>query len=98
MIDDLIETDAIRWVREAAIEYHELDAQPGRLARMTKALETAGFHIHVTPAAAGTRVGLIRARRNPGAQGPPRLIGSCLPLRDAAKRPSAGCADVVGGG
>ena len=63
MIDDLIETDAIRWVREAAIEYHELDAQPGRLARMTNALEAAGFHVHVTPAAAGTRVGLIRARR-----------------------------------
>lgn len=63
VIDDLIETDAIRWVREAAIEYHELDAQPGRLTRMTKALEAAGFHIHVTPAHDGTRVGLIRARR-----------------------------------
>ena len=98
VIDDLIETDAIRWVREAAIEYHELDAQPGRLARMTNALEAAGFHVHVTPAAAGTRVGLIRARRNPGVLGPPRLIGSCLPLRDAAKRPSSDCADVVGGG
>ena len=63
VIDDLIETDTIRWVHEAAIEYHELDAQPGRLTRMTKALEAAGFHIHVTPAHDGTRVGLIRARR-----------------------------------
>ena len=63
MIDDLIETDAIRWVHEAAIEYHELETKPGRLTRMTKALEAAGFHIHITPAAAGTRVGLIRARR-----------------------------------
>ena len=67
VIDDLIETDAIRWIREAAIEYHELDAQPGRLTRMTKALEAAGFHIHVTPSAAGTRVGLIRACRRPAA-------------------------------
>jgi hypothetical protein len=60
---EAIETDAIRWVYEAAIEYHELDAQPGRMTRMAKALEAAGFHIHVTPAHDGTRVGLIRARR-----------------------------------
>ena len=63
VIDDLIETDAIRWVHEAAIEYHELETKPGCLTRMTSALEAAGFHIDVTPAAAGTRVGLIRARR-----------------------------------
>ena len=79
VIDDLIATDAIRWIREAAIEYHELDTQPGRLTRMTNALEVAGFDIHVTPDAVGTRVGLIRARRRPGAQRSPRLVGSCRP-------------------
>jgi FkbM family methyltransferase len=63
VIDDLIETDAIRWVQEAAIEFHELDTRPARLTHMTKSLEAAGFHIQVTPAAAETRVGLIRARR-----------------------------------
>ena len=63
VIDDLIETDAIRWVREAAIEYHDLETKPGRLTRMTTALEAAGFHIRVTIADARTRVGLLRARR-----------------------------------
>ena len=36
VINDLIETDAIRWVREAAIKYHDLESKPGRLMRMTK--------------------------------------------------------------
>ena len=88
VIDDLIETDAIRWVREAAIEYHDLDTKPGRLTRMTKALEAAGFHIQVTPAAAGTRVGLIRAGRKMSSRWQ-------FPEWETRRRPDDRCAPTV---
>jgi FkbM family methyltransferase len=63
VIRDLIDTNAIRWVREAAIEYHELDAKPDAVSRMTRALRASGFEVRVTAADAQHRIGMIRARR-----------------------------------
>ena len=61
VIRDLIATDAIRWVREAVIEYHELDSEPDGVPRMIEALQAAGLDVAVTPDP--KRTGLIRARR-----------------------------------
>ena len=63
VIRDLIDTDAIRWVREAAIEYHELDTKQDAVPRMMTALQAVGFEVSVTATDAAHRVGLIRARR-----------------------------------
>ena len=64
VVADLVESGAIRWVREAAIEYHALPGRPDALARMKAALEAAGFELRET-AAHGIGTGMIRARRIP---------------------------------
>jgi len=61
VIRDLVETGAIRWIREAVIEYHELDAEPAGVPRMIEALRNTGLEVQVT--ADDQRTGLIRARR-----------------------------------
>jgi len=63
VVRDLIETDAIRWVREAAIEYHELDTQPKAASWLMTALQAAGFEVRVAAVDEQHRIGLIRARR-----------------------------------
>jgi FkbM family methyltransferase len=61
VVRDLIATDAIRWVREAVIEYHDLAAEPDAVRRMIDGLRNAGFEVVVT--ANSQQTGLIRARR-----------------------------------
>ena len=63
VVRDLIDTDAIRWVREAVIEYHELASQSDGVSDMIEALRATGFDVRVTAAAPESKVGLIRARR-----------------------------------
>jgi FkbM family methyltransferase len=63
VVRDLVDSDAIGWVREAVIEYHELATRPDGLSHMIEALQGAGFDARVTAADAGRRAGLIRARR-----------------------------------
>ena len=71
VVRDLIDTDAIRWVREAVIEYHALAARPDGVSHMIEALQAAGFDIRVTAADAEGKIGLIRARRiEPAGYGP----------------------------
>ena len=60
---DLIDTGAIRWVREAAIEYHELGTDGNDRSGLAAALQAAGFEVNVAAAEERNRVGLIRARR-----------------------------------
>ena len=60
VIRDLVETTALRFVREAVIEYHELDTEPAGVPRMLEALQNAGFDVAVT---ADEHTGLIHARR-----------------------------------
>ena len=64
VVADLVESGAIRWVREAAIEHHALPGRPDALARMKATLEAAGFDVQET-AAGGMGTGMIRARRIP---------------------------------
>jgi FkbM family methyltransferase len=64
VVADLVESGAIRWVREAAIEHHVLPGRPDALTRMKAALEAAGFDVQET-AAGGMGTGMIRARRIP---------------------------------
>lgn len=63
VVDDLVETGAIRWVREAVIEYHHLAGMPDAFNRMTNALRTAGFDVRIQSTDAAKPTGLIRARR-----------------------------------
>ena len=63
VVGDLIDTDAIRWVREAVIEYHALTARPDAVSDMVEALQAAGFDVRVTPGDAENKIGLIRACR-----------------------------------
>ena len=74
VVRDLIDTDAIRWIREAVIEYHELTTRPDGVSQMVKALQVAGFDVYVTTEGAESRIGLIRARRvtQPTARPAPR--------------------------
>lgn len=73
---DLVSTGAIRWVREAVVEYHELADEPDAGARMMEALRTAGFDVSVRPAPDGSPTGLIRARRADGRDDPAPSPGS----------------------
>jgi FkbM family methyltransferase len=61
VVHDLIDTGAIRWVRETVIEYHELAAKPNAMPVMREALRSSGFDVRVTPMQHQT--GIIRARR-----------------------------------
>ena len=63
VVRDLIDTDAIRWIRDTVIEYHELATRPDGVSQMVNALQAAGFDVHVTPEGAASSTGLIRARR-----------------------------------
>jgi FkbM family methyltransferase len=63
VVRDLVATGAIGWIREAAIEYHELASEPDALAHMRTALEGAGFDVTIASVDAAHRVGLLRARR-----------------------------------
>ena len=58
-----IDTGAIRWVREAAIECHELGTDGYDGSWLAAALQAAGFEVNVAAAEERNRVGLIRARR-----------------------------------
>ena len=63
VVRDLIDTDAIRWVLDAVIEYHELATRPDGVSRMVNALQAAGFDVHVTEEGGASSMGIIRARR-----------------------------------
>ena len=63
VVHDLVETGAIRWVREAVIEYHDVAGMPDAFNRMTDALRTAGFDLRIQSTDAAKPAGLIRARR-----------------------------------
>jgi FkbM family methyltransferase len=64
VVRDLIDTDAIRWIREAVIEHHAMARLPDGASQMIKALEAAGFVVvRVSAPDPESTVGLIRARR-----------------------------------
>jgi FkbM family methyltransferase len=63
VIRELVDTGAIHRVREAVIEYHEIDSEPHALKQMLEALQREGFDVKQT-AAERQRTGMIRARRN----------------------------------
>jgi FkbM family methyltransferase len=63
VVRDLAASGAIRWVREAAIEYHSLPGMPDALEKMIEALESAGFDVRVSPSTDGSPTGMVRARR-----------------------------------
>jgi FkbM family methyltransferase len=64
VVRDLVSTGAIRFVREAVIEFHQIAGQRDATDRMTDALRAAGFDLSVRTS--GTSSGLIRARRSAG--------------------------------
>ena len=57
VVRDLIDTDAIRWVREAVIEYHALTARPDGVSQMIEVLQAAGFDVRATAADAENKIG-----------------------------------------
>lgn len=62
VVEDLVDTGAIRFISEAVIEYHDLDSEPDALPKMLETLRGAGLEVTCTPA--DTRhTGLVRARR-----------------------------------
>jgi FkbM family methyltransferase len=61
VIEDLISTGTIRFIREAVIEYHDVPSHPNGAAHLTGTLETAGFEVAVINAE--QRNGVLRARR-----------------------------------
>ena len=62
VVRDLVSTGAVRWVREAVIEFHQIAGQPDATDCMTDALKAAGFDLSVRTSAVSPS-GLIRARR-----------------------------------
>jgi len=63
VVRDLVSTGAIRWVRDAAIEYHHVAGEPDGLEEMTSALAAAGFAIERTSSEGVLPVGVVHARR-----------------------------------
>ena len=50
-------------MREAIIEFHQLDREPDGMEQMLRMLEDSGMQIDSSHAQPGQRIGLIRARR-----------------------------------
>jgi FkbM family methyltransferase len=63
VVRDLVSSGAIRWVREAVIEYHQAADKPRALDEMTSALRGAGFELTIEPSRGLLPTGLIHARR-----------------------------------
>lgn len=63
IVRDLVATDKIRYIREMAIEYHQLAGVPDAVPEMTAALRNSGFLLQVTPASDSAQTGMVRARR-----------------------------------
>jgi FkbM family methyltransferase len=62
VVCDLAGSGTIRWVGEAAIEYHNLPEMLDALERMIEALEGAGFDVTAKPSTDGSPTGVIRLR------------------------------------
>jgi FkbM family methyltransferase len=63
VIRDLVSTGAIRWVREAVIEYHDVASEPHGLDELSNALTTSGFRLERSASDGPLPVGVIRASR-----------------------------------
>lgn len=63
VIRDLVATGAIANVREAIIEFHQLDREPDGVEQMVRMLQTSGMQTSLGDAQPSQRIGLIRARR-----------------------------------
>ena len=63
VIRDLVATGAIAHVREAIIEFHQLDREPDGVDQMVRTLQACGMQIRHGEAHLSPRIGLIHARR-----------------------------------
>ena len=63
VIDDLARTGALRHVREAVIEWHEIASEPAGRERLIATLRAAEMEIEAQSVDPSGRLGVVRARR-----------------------------------
>ena len=64
VVDDLVESGSIQWIRETVVEAHELDDRPGARDRLIAQLRDAGMRVRVVAGARGHRTDIIHGRRS----------------------------------